>query len=164
MAPCRMARRRDPAHKVLAQHIAGEHQLCGPRRRHETPMAHRKRLPGPQAGGRIGSRRGSRMARLPPPRYSVHRRLRLPDLRTGNPSPLRMARSQEAPASCPSPPWTTQPCHRSVQSGTSRTPSRPCAGGSPSPSQRPSTAVHAASRNATEPKRLDVCDAVRLVV
>ncbi len=65
---------------------------------------------------------------------------------------------------CPGPDatWTTQPRPRSVRSDTWRTRSPPCDGGSPSPSSRRSTDVHAASRHAAQPHSSHAYDAVRL--
>ena len=61
----------------------------------QTALAHRTRLSGPQTGGRARTFRGPRLARLPSPRHTVHRGLRLLDLRTGEDSP-----SGSWPTSC----------------------------------------------------------------
>ena len=47
--------------------------------------------------------RGARLAWLSPPRHAVHRRLRLPDLRAGDDSPLRTSSRRAAPDSLPYP-------------------------------------------------------------
>src|SRR5258708_35796328 len=64
-------------------------------------MAHRARLSGSQTRGRARAFRRARLAWLPPPRYAVHRGLRIPGLREGDDSPLgisfRQAVDPEAP-------------------------------------------------------------------
>jgi hypothetical protein len=45
------------------------------------------RVQATQARARPGSLRGARLARLPSPRHTVHRRIRLPDRRAGSDSP-----------------------------------------------------------------------------
>src|ERR1700747_3260202 len=50
-------------------------------------MAHRARLSGSQTRGWARAFRRARLAWLPPPRYAVHRGLRIPGLREGDDSP-----------------------------------------------------------------------------
>ena len=65
------------------------------------------------------SRRGS--TRLPPPRYTLYRCLRLSDRRTRRPSPLSTSFLRAALAICDSPGLPTQRRRRSGPSGTSPT-------------------------------------------
>ncbi len=88
MVPDRMARRRSRADKILAIHLARQHQQRCSGEHRQTALAHRTRLPGPQAGTRPWPLRGARLARLSSSRHTVHRRLRIPDLRAAD-FPLR---------------------------------------------------------------------------
>src|SRR5450759_3261311 len=87
MAADRMARGSEGANQILALNASARHHLPLAGRPHQAALAHRARLPGTQAGGRARAFRRARMARLPPPRYAVHRGLRIPDLREGEDSP-----------------------------------------------------------------------------
>ncbi len=69
--------------------LAARHLLPPAGRSRQIALAHRARLSGTQAGVWARTLRGTRMARLPPSRHAVHRRLRFPDLRAGDDSPLR---------------------------------------------------------------------------
>src|ERR1700693_2405523 len=87
MAADRVPRRREGAYQILALDLAGRHRICGACGYCQIALAHRTRLSGTQAGGRARTFRRPRMARLPPPRYDVHRNLRLLGLRAGDDSP-----------------------------------------------------------------------------
>src|SRR6202047_2536007 len=70
-------------------------------RSRKNAVAGRARLPGAQARSRPRALRGPRVAGLPSSRHTLHRSLRVPDLRTGDDSPLRTSLR-----------WETQkPCH-----------------------------------------------------
>src|SRR5208337_3624834 len=127
-------------------------------------MADRTGLSGTQAGGRAWTLRGARMARLPPSRNTLHRRLRLPDLREGDDSPLRTSRRPEAPETSRSRRLPTQRRRRSDPSATSRTRSPPCADATPSLSQGASNDVPAATLRANKRLRSETYDAVRLAL
>src|SRR4051794_36500668 len=124
-------------------------------------MAYRTRLPGPQAGTWARALRGPRLAWLPPSRHALHRRLWLPGRRTGEDSPLGMGHT-EAHGDWPSPRRSTPKRLRSDRSGTSRTQSQPCAGGSPWPWPGVSSDVRAAQPASTSQIITPVHDAVRL--
>src|SRR3954469_4503445 len=124
-------------------------------------MAYRTRLPGPQAGTRARALRGPRLARLPPSRHALHRSLWLPGRRTSENSPLGMGHT-EAHGDWPSPRGLAPRRLRSVRSGTCRTQSQPCAGGSPWPWPGVSSDVRAAPPASTSQIITPVHDAVRL--
>jgi len=96
-------------------------------RSRQTALAHRARLSGAQAGAWVGALRGTRMARLPPSRHAVHRRLRLPDFRAGGDSPLTTSFHQAPPGGWPIRRLSTPQFPRCGPSATSRTRSRRCA-------------------------------------
>ena len=82
-------------------------------RSRQAALAHRARLSGTQAGARL--------AWLPSSRHAVHRRLRLPDLRAADDSPLGNSSRRAVRATCPSPRLPTpriRPCGLSVTSQT----------------------------------------------
>src|SRR5674536_164211 len=87
MAVDRVARRRERADQILALDPSQGYHVPRAGRPHQAALAHRARLSGTQAGGRAWAFRGQRVARLPPPRHAVHRRLRIPGLREGDDSP-----------------------------------------------------------------------------
>src|SRR5207245_7174117 len=157
-----MAGRRERADQILVRHAAGKHSIQRTRRSHQAALADRARLPGAQAGTRTRPLRGTRLARLSPSRDTVHRRLRLPDLREGDDSPLRTMCHPETPAACRSRRLPIQRRRRSGPNDTSQTRSPPCDDVSPSPSRGASFDVHAATRPA-EPMK-DAYDAVRLTI
>jgi hypothetical protein len=68
------------------------------------------------------------MARLPPPRYAVHRGLRIPDLREGEDSPLSISSRRAVPAICATRRLPTQGLRLCVPNGTFQTRSQPCVG------------------------------------
>ena len=103
------------------------HRLPRSGRHRQTALAHRARLSGAQAGGRARAFRRARLARLPPPRHTVHRSLRIPDLREGDDSPLRTSFRHAAPGTCRTRPLPTQRIRHCGLNATSRTRSRPCA-------------------------------------
>ena len=92
MAAHRMARGRAGPDQVLALEPAGRHADRQAGLSRQATLADRARLSRAQAGTRARPLRGSRLARLPPPRCAVHRRLRLPGRRAGGDSPLRPRR------------------------------------------------------------------------
>ena len=79
-----------------------------------------------------------RVARLPPSRHTLHRRLRVLDRRAGRPSPLRTTFRRAARAICHSRRLPTQRHRRSDPSATSQTRSRQCDDASSSLSPGPS--------------------------
>ena len=81
MAADRVAGGRGSADQILALNASREHWIPSVRRYRQAALAHRARLPGAQAGDRPRSLRGAGLARLPPSRHTVHRRLRIPGLR-----------------------------------------------------------------------------------
>ena len=101
-------------------HFVGSH--------HQAALAHRARLSGTQAGSRARTFRRARMARLPSPCHAVHRSLRIPDLRKGDDSPLRICFRHALPGTCHSRWLPTQRSRHCGLSATFRIPSRPCAG------------------------------------
>jgi SRSO17 transposase len=88
------------------------------------PLAGRARLPGAQARNRARALRGARLAGLPPSRYTLHRSLWVPDLRTGVDSPLRTSLRQETQKTCHSQWLPTSRRRRSGPNVTSPTRSR----------------------------------------
>src|SRR5580693_10785414 len=66
------------------------------------------------------------MAWLPPPRHLVHRRLRLPDRRAGDDSPLSTVSLPERQETCPSRGLSTPRRPRSDRNVTFPIQSRPC--------------------------------------
>src|ERR1700749_4408687 len=83
-----MAAGRNRPHQIPALKPSRENQMSPPRRYHQNALAHRARLSGAQTGNRARPLRGPRLARLSSSRHTVHRGLRLPDLPTGEDSPL----------------------------------------------------------------------------
>ena len=145
---------------TLPQDIA----FRSPGRPDQAALAHRARLSGPQAGSRARAFRRARMARLPSSRHAVHRSLRIPDLRAGDDSPLRTSFHRAVPGTCRSRRLSTQRLRRCGPNATSRTRSRPCAGGS---SSRSSDAAAMSMLRRSNPKthRVEIVhDAVRLVL
>src|SRR3954470_15353413 len=124
-------------------------------------MAYRTRLPGAQAGTRARALRGPRLARFPPSRHALHRSLWLPGRRTGEDSPLRICRP-EAQSDWPSHGLSTPRRLRSDRSGTSRTQSPPCGGGSPWPWPKASSDVRAAQPTSAGLRTIPARDAVVL--
>src|SRR5271165_6560413 len=88
MAADRVARGRERTHQILALDAVKEHHLLADGLLGQAALAHRARLSGSQTGGRARAFRRSWMARLSPSRHAMHRRLRIPDLRSGDDSPL----------------------------------------------------------------------------
>src|SRR5882762_4693133 len=109
------------------------------------------------------------MARLPPSRHAVHRRLRIPDLRAGDDSPLSNTFCPAALAACAFRRLPTQRIRHCGLNGTYQTRSRPCAKGSRSLSLEPFLDVHAANaasdilhRSRTPSPYLGICETVEL--
>src|SRR5258708_18060868 len=157
-----MVRRRRRARQILVRHPAGRHLLRAAGGAGQAALAHRAGLPGPQAGGGPGSLRRPKLARLPPPRQPLDRRLRIPDLRAGDDSPLRTSFLRERRAGCPTRRLSTPRRRRSDPNGTSPTLSPPCAGVSSWLSSDDCRDVHAAGPRAANTNANDRYDAVRL--
>jgi hypothetical protein len=104
------------------------------------------------------------VARLPPSRHTLHRRLRLLDRRTGRHSPLRTTFLPAALAICHSPGLPTQRRRRSDPNATSRTRSPPCGDASSSLSPGPSRDALVATRRSAKRQEFPITDAVRLGV
>jgi SRSO17 transposase len=80
--------------------LARGHRVRPPGRSCQAALADRARLSGAEAGSWAWSLRGARMARVPPPRHAVHCRLRLPDRREADDSPLNSRRRRDIPETC----------------------------------------------------------------
>src|SRR5208337_4201663 len=89
MAPHRMARGRKRADEILAFDPARRHAPRHSRRHGQNALAHRARLRGTQKRARPRPFRGAKLARIPPSRHPLHRRLRFSHPRTSGDSPLR---------------------------------------------------------------------------
>src|ERR1700682_5733982 len=101
------------------------------------------------------------MARLPPSRHAVHRGLRVPDLRKGDDSPLRISFRRAVPATWHTRRLSTQGILHCGLSDTSQTQSRPCAVGSSPLSSDACRGVHAVAPQPRD-SRGETCDAVVL--
>src|ERR1700732_5450233 len=77
------------------------------------------------------------MAWLSSSRNTLHRGLRIPDLRKGDDSPLSSASRPDLPATCPSRRLPTQRSCRCGLNVTSQTRSQPCASAWPTRSPEP---------------------------
>jgi SRSO17 transposase len=117
----RVAAGRSRAHQVLALQSRPQDVIPSAGRYRQNALAHRARLPGTQAGDRARPLRRARMARLPSSRYTVYRRLRIPDLRTGDDSPLGTSWHPEVHETCHSRWLPTPRRRRSDPNGTSPT-------------------------------------------
>ena len=104
----------------------------------------------------------ARVARLPPSRHTLHRRLRFLDRRTRRHSPLRTRFLSAALAICHSRGLPTQRRRRSDPNGTSPTRSQQSEGASSSRSPRPFRDVLAAIRPSGRRQEFPITDAVRL--
>src|SRR5277367_3102328 len=112
------------------------------------------------------------MAWLPPSRHTLHRDLRIPDLRKGDDFPLSTSFHRDVPGACHSQRLQTQRLHHYGPSGTFQTRLRPCADGAFSPSSKtcrdaraaplPSATGRSSKLMTQEVQKL--YDAVRLVV
>ena len=109
----------EPDHYWLATLAAG-YLVRAHGRPDQDALADRARLSRTQAGGRPRSLRRSWLARLPPSRQSLHRCLRVPDLRKGDDSPLRSFRRLATRGICPSRWLPTQRFCHFAHSGTCR--------------------------------------------
>ena len=97
------------------------YHLSTPGRTRQTALADRARLSGAQARGRARAFRRPRMARLSSSRHAVHRRLRIPGLREGDDSPLRLSSRQAVQDTCRSQRLPTQRLRRCEPNDTFRT-------------------------------------------
>src|SRR5260221_5284920 len=158
-----MARRRRRARQILVRHPApADILLRAAGGAGQAALAHRAGLPGPQAGGGPGSLRRPKLARLPPPPQPLERRLRIPDLRAGDDSPLRTSFLREKRAGCAARRLSTPRRRRSDPNGTSPTQSPPCAAVPYWLSSDDCRDVHAARPRAANTNANDGYDAVRL--
>ena len=121
MAADRVAQRRTGADQILALDPSRRYRLSTPGRTRQTTLADRARLSGAQARGRARAFRRPRMARLSSSRHAVHRRLRLPGLREGDDSPLRLSSRQAVQDTCRSQRLPTQRLRRCEPNDTLRT-------------------------------------------
>src|SRR5271157_3706533 len=154
-----MAEWRSCADEILAVDLAQGHAFAGSRRQGQIALAHRTRLRGAERRTRISSLRRSRLAWLSPPRDTLHRSLRLSDLRTGSDSPLSILAAQDASVTQRfSTPWR----RRSDPNVTSKTRSRRSENISPSRSQKPLCDVHAVKQCTARQLSISVHDAVEL--
>src|SRR5208283_4519380 len=154
-----MAEWRSRADEILAVDLAQGHAFAGSRRQGQIALAHRTRLRGAERRTRISSLRRSRLAWLSPPRDTLHRSLRLPDLRTGSDSPLSLLAAQDASVTQRfSTPWR----RRSGPNVTSKTRSRRSENISPSRSQKLLCDVHAVKQCTARQLSISVHDAVEL--
>ena len=157
-----MAAEREGADQILVRQPSRRHLLPAAGRSDQAALADRARLSGTQAGTRPGTLRGARLARLPSSRHTVHRCLRVPDLREGEDSPLRTSCRRDAPETCRSRRLPTPRHRRSGPSGIYRTRSRQCVDASPSRLPEASTDVRAATPRANRRTPIHTYDAVRL--
>ena len=164
VAADRVARGRTGANPVLAVDPARGDRLRADGRPGAAALADRAGLPGSQAGSRARALRGPRLARLPPSRHSVHRGLWLPDRRAGEIFPLRPSSRRGLRSASPFRGLPTARRPRSGPSGTCRTRSRPCDGGSPwrwPGACTDARAAHASIRAIRpDPPFIAACDAV----
>src|SRR5271167_667779 len=155
-----MAEWRSCADEILAVDLAQGHAFAGSRRQGQIALAHRTRLRGAERRTRISSLRRSRLAWLSPPRDTLHRSLRLPDLRTGSDSPLSLLAAQDASVTQRfSTPWR----RRSDPNVTSKTRSRRSENISPSRSQKLLCDVHAVKQCTARQLSISVHDAVEII-
>jgi SRSO17 transposase len=117
----RVAQRRTGADQILALDPSRRYRLSTPGRTRQTTLADRARLSGAQARGWARAFRRPRMARLSSSRHAVHRRLRIPDLREGDDSPLRLSSRQAVQDTCRSQRLPTQRLRRCEPNDTFRT-------------------------------------------
>jgi hypothetical protein len=122
----RVAGGRGRAHKVLALEPRQQDFIPRPGRHRQNALAHRARLPGPQAGDRARPLRGARLARFPSSRHALYRSLRIPGLRKGDDSPLSTSLLPEVRETCHFRSLPTPRRRRSGPNGTSPTRSPPC--------------------------------------
>src|SRR5260370_39653750 len=102
------------------------------------------------------------MARLPPSRHTLHRRLRLLDRRTRRHPPLRTTFLPAALATCHSRGLPTKRRHRSDPNATSRTRSPRCGGALSTPLPELSRDALVATRRSARRHEFPITDAVRL--
>src|SRR6202022_2883929 len=102
------------------------------------------------------------MARIPSSRNTVHRGLRIPDLRAGDDSPLRTSFRHAALAIFHIRQLPTQRLRPCGLNATSRTRSQPCADDCSSRLSGPSRDAHAVPLRSHETRAGKFCDAVRL--
>ena len=130
--------------QILALDPAAGYGARQPRRHGQTALAHRAGLPGAQAGDRPRSLRRPRLARLPPSRHALHRRLRVPGLRAEFDFPLSAALRNAPQSTSPTQRLSTPRRRRFGPNATSPTRSLPSAVNSLSASYNDSQDVPAA--------------------
>src|SRR5215207_8700233 len=124
MAADRVARGRGGAEQILALQPAAAQRVARPGPRRQGALGDRARLSGAEAGDRVGPPRGPRLARLPPPRQSLHRGLRLPRRRAPPFPPSAALRASAAQGTCATRGLPAARRHRRLGlSGTCRAPS-----------------------------------------
>src|SRR6516225_5522574 len=121
-------------------------------------MADRTRLSGTQAGGRVGTFRRTRMARLPPSRHPLHCGLRIPNLRAREDSPLSKSCHQGVPAICLTPRLPVQRIRHCGLNATFQTRLQQCDGDWWSLSPRCYRVAHVARLGTG----VEICDTVRI--
>ena len=141
MAARRMAGGRERADEILAFDLARGCADRSPRRHGQIALAHRARLRGTEERTRPRPFRGARLARLPPSRNPVHRRLWFPHPRTSGDSPLWPPAARNV---SPIHASQTPRRRRSDPNATSKTRSRRCDDGFQSRWPEPSYAARAA--------------------
>ena len=162
VAADRMAQGRGPADQILVLDPSGKNLAHASGRPHQAALAHRARLPGPQARDRPWAFRRPWLARLSPSRHALHRRLRLFDFRAGNDSPLGPAFRRALPNASSFPGLSTPRLCHCAPSVISRTRLRRCDGVWLSRSPTNSRDVPAAP-DPSEKQDPEIYDAVRLV-
>src|SRR5882672_9144516 len=102
------------------------------------------------------------MARLPSSRHAVHRGLRIPDLREGDDSPLRISHHHGLPATCRSRRLPTQRLRPCGLNDIFQTRSQQCTDILSSQLPGPCHDVHAVPLHSDEIRDAEICDAVVL--
>ena len=111
---------------------------------------------------RAGAFRRAGMARLPPSRHTVHRRLRIPDLRVERRFPLKNSSHHAVPANCPTRRLPAQRSRRCGLNATSRIRLQRCDGDWWSLSSRRYRVARAAPLQSQLGTDIEICDTVRL--
>src|SRR5580693_28344 len=165
MAADRAARGRGRAYQVLAFDAGEKYPVPRSGRCRQIALAHRARLRGTQARGRPRTFRRAQLARLPPSRHAVHRGLRIPDLRTGDDSPLSTSFRRAVPATCLFQRLPTPRRRHCGLNATSPIPSQQCADVSSTPLSSACCDAHAATQQpplAPSVPNAAICDTVVL--
>lgn len=115
-------------------HLAGNDSLARSRCHDQAEVADRTGLSRAQAGTGPWPLRGPRLARIPPPRQSLHRGLRVSPLRTGDDFPLSTCPFPKQRKTSRSPRFPIRDGHPSGPNVTPQIRSRRCVGNLLSPS------------------------------